>query len=291
MGYRLVKGEFHLYYKSKRHVGSQPDGDSIWFKPNRKTLLSNIGGRSAKFNAGGFAQLRFEAIDALELHYEGTEQNHNQAVVARNFTTRRVGFTSVEYSPELYLSVKTATPHPTRGYILTRNVDPYGRPVSFVFAGTTNKQDGIEYWLNTPWLNQSINAALARSGNAYPTFYSGLPTDLRNRILTLTDQARNPRRQIWIRDLSTKGFGAFGLGQLQKLVIWPKLFRRLVTYFKSGKIGLGGFDSWLRQSGKKDDELWIISKGEKGNMHDVIRFHQGKMLMLYPPDDLIIVPQ
>jgi hypothetical protein len=199
--------------------------------------------------------------------------------------------TYVEYSPELYISVRTATPHPTKGYILTRSIDPYGRPVSFVFAGTTNRQDGSEYWLDTAWLDQSINATLARSGNAYPTFYTGLPTDLRNRVLTLVAQARKVRRRIWKRDLSTKGFRASGLDKLEELAIWPKLFRRLVSYFKDGNTGLAGFDSWLRQSSTRDDALWIISKGEPGNMHDVIDFQRNKLLMLYRPDDLVIVPR
>jgi hypothetical protein len=35
MGYNLVKGEFSLFYNINRHVGSRPDGDSIWFKPNK----------------------------------------------------------------------------------------------------------------------------------------------------------------------------------------------------------------------------------------------------------------
>ena len=40
MPYRLVKGEFHLFYQADRHVGSQPDGDSIWFRPNRSVVLA-----------------------------------------------------------------------------------------------------------------------------------------------------------------------------------------------------------------------------------------------------------
>lgn len=291
MPYRLVKGEFHLYYKSTRHVGSRPDGDSAWFKPDDPTLLSGIEGRSVSFNNGGFAQLRFEAIDALELHYKGAEQNHELAVAAQDFIMEEAGFTHIEYAPELYTSVRTATPHPTKGYVLTRNVDPYGRPVSFVFPGTTNKKDGDDHWLDTAWLDQSTSAALARSGNAYPAFYTGLPTDLRNRVIALVDQARKVRQRVWKRDLSTKGFRAPGLEKLEELVVWPKLFRRLVSYFKDGNSGLAGFDSWLRESSTRDDDLWIISRGELGNMHDVIDVQRNKMLMLYRPGDVIIVPR
>ncbi|UCD92650.1 MAG: hypothetical protein JSV43_01650 [Methanobacteriota archaeon] len=295
MPYKLVKGEFHLYYRSTRHVGSQPDGDSIWFKPNDPLLLSGIGGRSVEFNNGGFAQLRFEAIDALELHYKGAEQNLELAFDSRDFTLGEAGFSvpDIVYAPQTFKAVRSAIPHPTKGFILTRNIDPFGRPVSFVFAGTTNKQDGNEYWLDTTWLNDSINAALARSGNAYPSFYTGLPTDLRNRIRDLVRTAQKPPKMIWKPDLSTKGFRAPSLEKLEELVIWPKLFRRLITFFNDGKTDLGDFDEWIRASSTRDDEVWIISEAELGNMHDVIVYEEkkNKMFMKYAPKELIIVPR
>jgi hypothetical protein len=68
MGYRVVKGEFHLFYQDAKGTrrGSEPDGDSIWFKPTQPKLLEDVGRVSARFNKGGLAQLRFEGIDALE---------------------------------------------------------------------------------------------------------------------------------------------------------------------------------------------------------------------------------
>lgn len=291
MTYRLVKGKFYLYYNITRHVGSRPDGDSVWFRPDDSTLLSDIEGRSADFNKGGFAQLRFEAIDALELHYKGAEQNHELAVAARDLTTGEAGFTSVEYAPKLYTSVREAEPHPIEGYILTRSVDPWGRPVSFVFAGKTNDPEGDGFFLDTKRPDDSINAALARSGNAYPAFYTGLYTELRNRILELVGRSREARAELWKKDSSMKGFRLSTLPKLQDLVVWPKLFRRLVTYLKDKDFaGITGFISWLRDSSSRDDELWIISKGELGNMHDIILVQHNKLLMLHDPGDLVIVP-
>jgi len=69
MGDRVVRGEFALEYRGQRHGGSRPDGDSMWFKPTKKASLNGLGGRDADLNAGGYAQLRFEGIDALERHY------------------------------------------------------------------------------------------------------------------------------------------------------------------------------------------------------------------------------
>lgn len=59
MPYRLVKGKFHLSYQGERHVGSQPDGDTVWFKPEIPKNLDNLDHRSAKLNGGGCTQLRF----------------------------------------------------------------------------------------------------------------------------------------------------------------------------------------------------------------------------------------
>ena len=288
--YLLVKGEFGLYYRSTRHVGSSPDGDSAWFRPYNPVLLSDVMGRSAKVNPGGFAQLRYEAIDALELHFERAEQNHELAVEARDFNVDKIGF-AAEYSPKLYLSVRSATPTLIEGYILTRGIDRYGRPVSFVFSGTTNRRDGGEYFLDLDWFDQSINAALVKSGSAYPGLYTTLPKYLRSRTLELISHAQRDMLGIWRQDQSTKGFMVDTLEDLEELAIWPKLFRRLVTYFNISETGLENFEPWLRSNVKKDDEVWIVSEGELGNMHDVIDIRGNELRMLYPPGDLAIIPQ
>lgn len=290
MPYKVVPGEFHLFYSIKRHVGSQPDGDSVWFKPDNPKQLKNVDGRDAKLNPAGFAQLRFEAIDSLELHY-GPDHHQNLALAldARNFTLHELGFKSVEYSGDRQLSVKSASPHPVPGYILTRSIDPYGRPVSFVFTGSPGATD-VELFLDVALLNKSVNAGLARSGNAYPAFYTGLPTDLRRRIIALANSARH--RGLWPKDKSARA-KVTDLESLEKLAIWPKLFRRLVSYFKDDRhySDLSKFDAWLREEPKdRDDELWIVSEGELGNLHDVVEVSGERIAMLYVPQDLIVRP-
>ena len=131
MSYRLVKGYFHLHYRSEfRFVGSRPDGDSMWFKPDTPALLANLGGRDVDYNGGGFAQLRFEAIDALELPFGGSHQKTPECVASRDRLLKLAGFTDVSFAPSstggIDMSVRTA--HPRKGYVMTRNVDPYGRP-------------------------------------------------------------------------------------------------------------------------------------------------------------------
>lgn len=93
MGYRVVHGEFALVYQGQRRVGSRPDGDSMWFKPAKPANLKGIGGRDAELNAGGYAQLRFEGIDALELHYgPNYHQAESPALAARDFLLEKAGY-------------------------------------------------------------------------------------------------------------------------------------------------------------------------------------------------------
>ena len=82
-----------------------------------------------------------------------------------------------------------------------------------------------------------------------------------------------------------------GEPDLESLAQWPKLFRRLVSFFSGGATGLGGFDTWLRSSPSKDDNLWMISRAEYGNMHDIIKVSGKEIKMLLSPSDVVIVPR
>ena len=295
MPYRLVKGHFHLFYRSRRHVGSRPDGDSMWFKPSNQHHLIRLGDRRIDYNGGGFAQLRFEGIDALELHYKGS--NHQmtaECVAARDQLLQLVGFTSVTYAPsdEIDTAVRTASPHPIEGYILSRNVDPFGRPVAFVFSGATSETDRTDdIWLTPERMTSSLNAQLMAGGHAYPAYYSGLPADLRDQLTNLASDARNNGSGIWQVDVSLSGAQVGRASDLEQLAMWPKLYRRLFAYFADGNAGIGGFGTWLREDTSRDDKLWIISRGELGNMHDIFTVTDKEIRMIVSPEDIVIVPR
>jgi hypothetical protein len=177
MTYKLVEGEVRLFYRSTRLVGSRPDGDSAWFKPDNPDLLSNIGQRSAEFNKGGFAQLRYEGIDALELHFPGSDhQLAKHAINARDFLLEEIGFDpdEIEYAPrdDIPVTVRSSRPIVVRAHILTRAIDPFGRPVAFVFSGNAPERSGTDLFLDEARLDDSLNAALMREGHVYPAFYS-----------------------------------------------------------------------------------------------------------------------
>jgi endonuclease YncB( thermonuclease family) len=301
MPYRLIKGTFALYYQGQRHVGSRPDGDSAWFKPDQPQLLDNLGGRNPDFNGGDFVQLRFEGIDALELHYPGSDHHHKEAAVAaRDFLLQKIGFTDVEYAPnpDIPSYVRSSVPTSARGYILTRNIDPYGRPVAFVFAGAASETDGTNVFLSVNRLDQSVNAMLMKAGQVYPAYYGarenigGLPWDLRNRLTELADNAWELDKGLWAVDVSMSYTRIRNKSELMELAIWPKLYRRLAKYFNDGNTDLRDFESWLREpNSERDDNLWIIPRAEEGNLHDIFNVRGNRISMLFEPEDLIIMPR
>ena len=56
-----LAGAFHV-------TGTEPDGDSLRFRPTDPAQWDSVPG-PVKRNASGAAQLRLDAIDALETHY------------------------------------------------------------------------------------------------------------------------------------------------------------------------------------------------------------------------------
>ncbi len=297
MPYKLVKGEFGLFYNIDRHVGSRPDGDSVWFKPDDPTFLMGLGDppRNTRFNSEVYAQIRIEGIDALELHYKGSNhQNKESCTSARDKMLELVGFTDIEYAPNLDIPsyVRSSTPVTIRGYILTRNIDPFERPVAFIFKGDSLLNDGFEIWLNTQQISQSVNAKLMEAGEVYPAYYTGLPADLRNYLTNHAVTARGQNLGLWAIDTSMTNNQVTMVSDLTYLAIWPKIYRRLFKFFKEGNTNLGNFENWLRDNpSTRDDSLWIISEAHLGNIHDIIDVTSNSIRMVFQPEDIVLIPR
>src|SRR5215813_561437 len=95
MAFRLIRGKFVV-------KGKQPDGDSIRFVPDNLGLLMSLRGPKPTLNPGDSVQLRLEAIDALETHYnQGRSDLDHQpdgpAKSARNFLLHALGITHVKW--------------------------------------------------------------------------------------------------------------------------------------------------------------------------------------------------
>lgn len=250
---------------------SSPDGDSLWFAANHPERFEGLSRRRVRLNKGGLAQLRFEGVDALELHYQGLHQHVGLASAARDYALAELGFAAVTYGGASGMLARDAEVHPVPGYILTNGVDPHGRPISFVFAGKTSKRDGSK--VEEVPLLQSLNGKLVKAGMAYPMVYASLPEPVRGKVLSLAAEARAGKAGVWKKDRTTAGVEVSSLEALEDAAVWPKLFRRLAAWLGSG--GGQGFADWLGADPDRDDELEV--EGSRVRMSQLVVERGGKV--------------
>jgi hypothetical protein len=121
MSFVVIEGAFHLVGRTRagNASGFEPDGDSIQFKPSDPTLLERLDrvGRPFRLTAIGSTQLRFEGIDALELHFDGSHQPRPLADQARDFLTGELGLNPVPYRPPD--DIRVAPPVPSNGRVFS----------------------------------------------------------------------------------------------------------------------------------------------------------------------------
>lgn len=294
MPFTVIRGSFHLCGKNPQGqpTGFQPDGDSMQFKPDDPTLLGRLEQIDDPFRLTsiGSTQLRFEGIDALELHFEGHHQPRPLADEARDFLTGLLGMNPVPYRAPENLTVKPPVLHDgTRGYILSRALEAHGRPVSFAYAGDPDGADGDEVTLQVPLLRQSLNFESVESGNAYPLFYDTLFATLREAFAAAAKAAREANKGLWKDEHFRTGVEIAGVDDLEaRGVIFPKVFRRLTSYFGSeaGAAGLEGFLPWLEET---KEQVLDLTTGNFTHLDNVLEVRRGKIRMTIDPEQLVVV--
>jgi endonuclease YncB( thermonuclease family) len=275
MSFIVITGTFHV-------VGYSPDGDSIRFKADKKTNWTKLSGPSVELNARQHAQLRFEAIDTLETHYEGEHQPLDLATKALEFLLAGLGITGVQWNGQR--TKVTKANDGTRGYILSRSVEPNRRPVAFVFAGTPPEADGSRVFLDAQRMRQSLNFQSLEAGLAYPTYYKGLFHDLRSELAKETKRARKAKRGIWAKDRTNVGFVVKNLASItDQHVILPKLFRRLVKYLEGGG-SVAKFKEYLQ---KQPEGVTIISTAHFTHFDTVVEVTGKTAKLTEPPENLM----
>jgi hypothetical protein len=297
MSYTLLRGSFVIRYPDLPRQGPEPDGDTIKFRPDTPALVEALPRRSGTppdINARGIS-VRLEAIDALETHFQETHQELTGANAARDELLRRLGFTNVTFFSDLPNKVQSADQDSIRGHVLSNGIDANGRLIGFVYPGDDLGPDGRVVFVDEALVDQSLNAVLLAAGHAYPAFYATLPADLRTHLATMSEEARaaQPPVGLWPRSTADPDGPATiaNLDALEELVMWPKLFRRIVPYLASGFTSFDGFDAWLRADPvHRDDELFLLDKLEPGNMHDVVRGVGQQVQLTVWPEDFIISP-
>lgn len=285
MSLYLIKGHYRI-------VKTQPDADSVRFIPDNAAAFTSLQ-LAAHLGSGGAAQLRLDAIDALETHYtpptHGGRTMHQPLDLAHAAAARlleMLGFTDVVRAGE---TVTSATPDATPGYILTRFADKYGRPVALAYAGTTDRPDLHATYTDVGLLRASVNYQLLDEGLAYPTFYSKLYPDLRTELTAAAGNARAAKDGVWASDVTTSGATIKAIADLTDyLVIMPKLFRRLADYFalSAGDVSLANFPAFLAS---RDDRLYVISDAHATGFDTVVSVDGQTVRLTREIADLIFV--
>lgn len=245
--YRAIPGQFVI-------TGKEPDGDSVRFIPDDPTLLKKLHNsfRIKPSKADGSVQLRFEAVDAPEVHYGSEAQPDGDT--ARNRLLSWMGFKSIAFKGN---KVESAKPDAERGMILSQAAEVNGRPISYVLL--EQDAEGLRDFVHVTddILQRTLNYQLLESGEAYLTLYSSSPREHRDFFRGVARQARDEGRGVWAKD-STPEFQLRSQADIspEGQLILPKLFRRCTDYLKAVDGGFQGtLPDWLTaHSGGSRDE-------------------------------------
>ena len=294
--YTLVKGEYWIHNPQDPRRGPQPDGDTVTFKPESVELLQRLPRFSGRAPAihGGRINVRYEGIDTLETHFGNgpRHQNLRFAQAARGHNLDALGFTGVSFYPDQPNVVQAVDVNPLPGYVLANGIESNGRLLGLVYTGTAPWPDGTPVFVDEQMLERSVNTELVRAGLAYVEPYDTMPMALVRRLRAVVHQVRNDHHGMWPEEgvSTSQGAEIRSLDELQALVMWPKLFRRLVTYFEEGHDGLAQFDVWIRQDRVQRDDTLRLPDGEKGNMHDTYEVDGDTLRLRFAPEDLLVTP-
>jgi endonuclease YncB( thermonuclease family) len=259
--------------------GKSPDGDSMRFKADKPELLRQLKNPGRiRVSKDGTVQLRFEGIDAPELHFGDLAQP--LGAEARDALFKMLGFKNVRYSGA---QVRLSEPSQIRGAILSQAAEGNGRPISYAFfeSSANGFQNGTRVVVDQAILRRSLNWKMLEQGWAYLTVYSSTPTAQREALKTVARQAREQRRGVWKLDQSAnfKLDSPNDIGPTGQLIL-PKFFRRASSYFQAinKRQFKGSFVQWLRwtetQARSENDRVrigdsekplsdWFEAKGKR----------------------------
>ncbi len=295
--YTLITGEYYILYPDLPRNGPQPDGDTINFLPDNEDIVQNLprfSGLGPDRKHLGTFSVRFEGIDALETHFMNRHQNLAFAERARNRMLELMGFGHVEFWSRQPNNVQSAEHHPVRGYLIANGIESNGRVLGLVYPGEPSGDvpDGERIFVGIDWLEASVNVQLVREGLAYAELYGTMPLELIRRMRKLVKDARQAADGFWgCESVGRKRRRQLkGLGDLPELVLFPKLYRRLVKYFLDGYEGLSDFDTWIRADPVARDDRALLPDGEMGNLHDLYDVSPRGIKLRYQPEDLMFEP-
>jgi endonuclease YncB( thermonuclease family) len=276
--YKVIAGTFHV-------KGFQPDGDSIRFQANNQANWDFFTWETEADKNSKKKQLRVEAIDALETHYEGYHQPRAFALAALESLLELIQINSVTYS--LSLTQIVDANDGKAGFIASASVDRFGRPVSYVFPKNVALIDGAVVDSASLPVEESINFQLAREGLVYPTFYTTTDRVFAEKIRAVVSRARTTKRGIWSID-RTSDFTLLDIRTLQEdNLIMPKLFRRLVGFYDNYS-DFGKLEDYMK---KQKDNLVLWDGAKKKSLADLMTFTGRRLQMKMPVEDILFSPK
>lgn len=278
MGYKIIKGKFYV-------KGYSPDGDSIRFQADNPAQWDYFKWKQEKNKKQKNKQLRFEAIDALETHYEESHQPRSFGIAALEVLLDMINVKNISYN--IAMTKIVSADDGTEGYIASSSLDMYDRPISLVFPGDAGLVDGQELSAKNLPLSNSLNMRLLKLGLVYPTFYSSMPDELTQKFTSETRKARKGKIGVWALD-RTDGFTLWNKDTIQNdIVILPKLFRRLTSFF----IQKSHYDELYDYIKKSGDKVLIRSSNEKKKLHEIMEIDGRNIKFLEKPENLIFDPK
>ncbi|MCA1900166.1 MAG: hypothetical protein LDL50_05600 [Chloroflexi bacterium] len=276
--YKVIAGAFHI-------KGFQPDGDSIRFQAANPSHWDFFKWGTPADKAAKKKQLRIEAIDALETHYEGYHQPRAFALAALEAMLEILRIDAVTYS--LSLTQVVDANDGKAGFIASASIDRFGRPVSYVFPKNAKLTDGAVMDSSELPVEDSVNFQLAREGLVYPTFYTTTDRVFAEKIRAVVARARATKRGIWSID-RTSDFTLLDIRTLQEdNLIFPKLFRRLVGFYEN----YSDFNKLEEYMKKQRDNLVLWDGAKKKSLADLMTFEGRRIRMSTPVEDILFSPK
>ncbi|MEZ5045206.1 MAG: hypothetical protein R2828_35255 [Saprospiraceae bacterium] len=269
MEYFLIKGHFHVvgYSPDGDSLMFEANDPKMW----DKVLTEHREIFTEKLEAGkGSVQLRLQGLDALETHYGPTPVpppkdmagktfakaekpkagNYKQPETFGELATEKLlsylGVASTEWGSKFGAKwVKSVTVKASKvtydkknedkleGYVIVNDMDMKGRPLSWVFGGTTSTADGSN--LSTTEVAAKIktsgNYKLIATGMVYPYFFMTLAAKLRQKLIDGYKNAKRQKMGVWSVDKTLEGIELDKRSQLtDEYLIFPYLFRRIIKH-------------------------------------------------------------
>lgn len=278
--FKVIKGKFHV-------KGYQPDGDSIRFAADNPAHWDAFQWESASKKKAAKKQLRIEAIDALETHYEGYSQPRPFALAALERLLNLLGIENIQYSLNVTAIVKADDAQ--AGFIATDGLDRYDRPISLLFPASAKLTDGSLLTPDRLPLEKSVNYLLAREGLVYPTFYTSTDKILAEKIRKAVRLARKEARGLWAID-RTGDLMLWDTRTIQEdVTILPKLFRRLVE-FCDAHADFADLPGWMA---RQKDNLQLWDDPAPRSLASLMTFDVSgrRMSLPTPVEDILFSPK